>query len=440
MELKANDIISFTDGTKATVIAELGKGGQGIVYKVQINDKQYAFKSYKEIFLKDLPDVKKFYLNLERNAKKGPIDDIFVWPLKISTIFEDKTFGYLMNLIPSNYIEYSELVLHPDRINAKFYFFGMIDCCIDLIYAMGRLFSFGLCFQDLNDGSLFIDTETGKLLICDCDNITTNNCDTFVLGKPGFMAPEIYTKKYPNLMSDRFSLAILLFHLCFCSSPFDGVKYRNQPVDKTQDEWDKECFGTNPIYVLNKEDTSNKPNPNIHQNVLYYESFYPQYFLDAFNIIFTKGLFDESERIKEEDWLRIFGRLKNDLLRCPNPECQDMFFYKDEMPRITCPHCSKSFPTPILLKNNDFVICSQVGKKVYRWQVEDKVKLNRSSFEPVGSFLIHEEKQRKVFLNETAGEMSLMYNDKIYDFPNGKKCPIINGTKIKINDIEFIVE
>lgn len=45
-ELKPNMLVNLTIGCQAKVIKELGRGGQGIVYLVELGGKQMALKWY----------------------------------------------------------------------------------------------------------------------------------------------------------------------------------------------------------------------------------------------------------------------------------------------------------------------------------------------------------------------------------------------------------
>ena len=46
MELINGQKVNLTIGSQATVIKELGRGGQGIVYLVEVEGQQKAFKWY----------------------------------------------------------------------------------------------------------------------------------------------------------------------------------------------------------------------------------------------------------------------------------------------------------------------------------------------------------------------------------------------------------
>ena len=77
-ELKPNDKVNLVGDAQATVIKELGRGGQGIVYLVELFGKKMASKWYL-----NAPDDK-FYKNLEANVKKGAPSDAFLWPLYVT--------------------------------------------------------------------------------------------------------------------------------------------------------------------------------------------------------------------------------------------------------------------------------------------------------------------------------------------------------------------
>ena len=71
-ELTSNTIISLTNGKSCRVIEELGRGGQGIVYKVDYDGAFYALKWY-------ISDCKPaFYANLENNVKNGAPNESFL--------------------------------------------------------------------------------------------------------------------------------------------------------------------------------------------------------------------------------------------------------------------------------------------------------------------------------------------------------------------------
>lgn len=57
--IKIGDAVKMKNGGDATILAEFGSGGQGTVYKVSYNGKEYALKWYHTGVFKD--EEKEFY-------------------------------------------------------------------------------------------------------------------------------------------------------------------------------------------------------------------------------------------------------------------------------------------------------------------------------------------------------------------------------------------
>ena len=72
--LRKNQVLSTVDGKPIKVLERIGDGGQGIVYKVLYDKKQYALKWYKKSCSKE------FYDNLKENIETGSPADTFLWP------------------------------------------------------------------------------------------------------------------------------------------------------------------------------------------------------------------------------------------------------------------------------------------------------------------------------------------------------------------------
>lgn len=70
-ELNKQSVVSLVSGKNATIIKEIGRGGQGIVYLVEIDGEQKALKWYL-----NAPDDK-FYRNLEHNIISGHLLMLF---------------------------------------------------------------------------------------------------------------------------------------------------------------------------------------------------------------------------------------------------------------------------------------------------------------------------------------------------------------------------
>ena len=73
-ELKKGDKINLSNSGYVTILKELGRGGQGIVYLVDLNGGQKALKWYIN------PPGEAFYKNLLNNIRTGAPSNAFLWP------------------------------------------------------------------------------------------------------------------------------------------------------------------------------------------------------------------------------------------------------------------------------------------------------------------------------------------------------------------------
>ena len=192
-ELSIGQKVKLNNGATASIKKELGRGGQGIVYLVDVSGKEMALKWY----LKN--PGKQFYINLSNNVRAGSPAPNFIWPLAVTEEIEG-TFGYVMEVRPNGYEDMGEFIL----AKAKFAnVYAQLNACLQLCSAFQKLHIRGLSYQDMNDGNFFINPKTGDILICDNDNVAPDGTNLGILGKAGYMAPEIVEGvKMPNRYTD----------------------------------------------------------------------------------------------------------------------------------------------------------------------------------------------------------------------------------------------
>ena len=239
-ELLENTVVDFTNGKSCRVIQELGRGGQGIVYLVDYEGERYALKWYLK------PGRPEFYANLENNVKQGAPNDSFLWPLAISKK-QHGSFGYLMKLRPEDYEEVGSFMLAKARFSSPDV---LIEAALKICSAFQRLHIVGLSYQDMNDGNFFINPKTGDVLICDNDNVAPNGVNMGIVGKSGYMAPEIVDRdSMPDRYSDYFSLGVILFIIFYLNRPFEGQKVMQKSPCFTE-KVERELFGKDCVFIM----------------------------------------------------------------------------------------------------------------------------------------------------------------------------------------------
>lgn len=367
MKLKRNQKIELGNQRHLIVKDLLGVGGQGEVYKVEVDGKDYALKIYIDDVSSD------FKYNLRNNIARRSPSPSFLWPLEYVEVDED-SIGYLMHIRPSNYESFVSF------LNGKVKFKDtntLITWCIELCSSFKKLHEKGFSYQDLNDGSFFLDPSDGSLLICDNDNVTADKKNLGVLGKMKYMAPEIVRgdinkltgePQMPDTHSDRFSLAIILFMALCLGNPFEGARLKDYDIiDETAE---MEIYGTKPIFVYHKFDKTNRPIRGYHTSLLRRWAYLPIYVKEAFHRTFVDGLNDrENQRTTELEWIRCLSKYRDELISC---KCGYQYPYgEEEKVRLkNCPSCNAKTRDILRLKIGKNTILLEPNKYLYKHHLD----------------------------------------------------------------------
>lgn len=328
-ELSKNSTISLVGGGTATIVKELGRGGQGIVYLVDVCGEQKALKWYI-----NAPD-ENFYRNLERNISQGAPSDAFLWP-EYLTEKQQGSYGYIMELRPKNYYEFGNFLLAKVSFKS---FTAMLNAAMKICDGFMMLHRFGYSYQDLNDGNFFIDPQTGDVLICDNDNVMAQGEKSGIMGKARYMAPEIVAGGIPDKYSDRFSLSVILFMLFYANHPFEGAKVVACPC--MTEAYEKRFYGSEALFIYNPTDKSNLPVRGIHQNVIRRWPVFPQILRDTFIEEFSKEkLQNPNTRMIEQNWKKIISSVRDSLVVCQH--CAEETFVDISNTTDKCINCGKN--------------------------------------------------------------------------------------------------
>ena len=285
----------------------VGSGGQGQVYHTAIHDDDCAMKWY---FPHSATDSQR--AALERLIHKGPPNDRFLWPLDIATSQDAAGFGYIMPLRQARFRSMSELmarIVDPT-------FRTLTNVGVELADSFLRLHSLGLCYSDISFGNIFFDPETGEVSICDNDNVAIDG-EGFsdVLGTPRFMAPEIVREEArPNIATDLYSLAVILFYIFMVHHPLEGKREREIACMDLPAM--KKLYGTEALFIFDPKHGANRPVPGVHNNATLFWNLYPGYVREIFTRAFTEGLRDPQARVRESEWRTVFTRMRDQIYYC----------------------------------------------------------------------------------------------------------------------------
>jgi hypothetical protein len=359
--LRPGQVVNARIWNKPCVVREyIGGGGQGEVYRCEVDGQPFALKWYLSTYLPHAPRLRE---RLEYAVKDGPPSDRFLWPLDLTVADNVPGFGYLMKLREKRF---RGLVAWLKRdVNPRFY--ALATTGLELADGMLLLHvQKGLCYRDISYSNVFFDPETGEVRICDNDNVDVNGQPGEIEGTPSFMAPEIVCgTALPSIETDRHSLAVLLFLLFVVHHPLEGKK--EWEIHSLDAPARRKLYGLEPVFLFDPANDSNRPVPGYHHNPLAYWPIYPQFLRDLFTRAFTDGLRDpKNGRVRESEWRMAMVQLRDAIFHCGR--CQAENFYDAESPRPeepTCWHCKRPCRLPARLEVGKSVVMLNPWTKLF---------------------------------------------------------------------------
>ena len=384
---------------------KLGEGGQGAVYRVDYNGKPKALKWYTG---KKFKDPGRFYTNLENNIKIGKPSEAFLWPEDI-TEKSGGAFGYIMDLRPGGYQDFSRFLIGREGFAS---ITAMTNAALRITAGFRELHLKGYSYQDLNDGNFFINPKTGDVLICDNDNVSEYGKNSGIAGKARYMAPEIVTGKgKPDIKTDRFSLAVVLFLLWTNSHPLEGKAACPVCMDAKHE---RKIYGESPVFIFDPDDASNRPVQGLHKGAISRWPFLPEYTKELFIRAFSKDvLCNPADRIIEQEWLRVFIRMRAEIYKCP---CGEVYFADPVTPN-PCPECKRTNPFACYVKTYRYNVPVHQRTKIYACNTEkdsdDFQSLTGEVSVEGGAFVLANLSGKKWNITEGESATAIAPNEKV---------------------------
>ena len=432
MQLSRNQQVKLRDGRNITVLDKLGIGGQGIVYKVRLESGE--MRALKWYFEKKLDDPQAFHRHLSQNIEAGSPSPAFIWPEEL-TEWVDGTFGYIMPLYPQGYVGFSKFITARTKFKS---IDAMINAATNIVTAFMDLHNKGYNYQDLNDGNFSIRPDTGDVLICDNDNVGGHGFESGILGKSRYMAPEVVRKeKKPDKLTDRFSLAVVLFILLVGDHPLEG-KRTNVPA--LTSKYEKRFFGEMPLFIFDPKDDSNRPVPGLHRNAIAKWPYFPSFLQEAFITSFSQDSLKKGNgRLLETMWKHVLTRLKASLVKCPH--CHEDVFAESKS--FSCTSCGKSIKPAGYIKfpkraNVDILVPVMGGARLFASHMDENAQGNEVAahvLEKPGKFGLKNESSSKWTVTspngaqavKNPGEVAVIGAGFKLDFGRGVICEVVKG-------------
>ncbi|MCM1508616.1 MAG: protein kinase [Ruminococcus flavefaciens] len=443
MEEQIEHEVETEFGGKAKVLSIIGKGKQSTVYCVQYNSMKMALKWYNADKVKNLDRI---HENIKKNIKDGEPSNKFLWP-KYMTRVDRKTgtFGYFMEMKPDSFEYFVDIMNgykfvtdagtgRPVKKKVRFAsLYAMITAVINIVNSFRQLSRAGKGFQGLSEGSFFINTDTGAVLVSDCDTIAPHSTDLGVRIRSVYKAPEVLLGGLPDSDSDKYSLAIILFRLLFRGDPFEGEK-TVMDVCFNEKELSRH-YSSEAVFIYDPDDDSNRALRGIHDNVLKFWNDYPDYIKEAFIRSFTVGIKNPEKRLSFDEWQNIFIRLRSEILSCI---CGKSHFVsmlaKPEDEVFTCPSCKLKYAT-MKFTNRLYRMPLYIGCKIFECEIDQ----DSDDFLSVVGVLVENKLQRGLMgIKNCSGQKwrVRMPDGMVHDVTSGKGFPVWQGLEIDFGKVK----
>lgn len=329
-----DQIEHLRDGTKlktfrgkcVDVISKISfSGGQGDVYRAKCNGREYALKWYNRVATEmtgsdQYKAIKKLADNYPE-LSKAPGMSNFILPIMMVTEsgreITGEPFGYLMELLPENSHELKYLFQGDVKANMPRFssIHARVWAGLHMMSSIRALHNFGLSYKDLSAGNISANPDTGAVKMVDCDNISDSLQPCSICGTPEYMAPEIIRSGYkitPNINTDQFSEAIVLFKLFYLDHPLEGKRFNDFPLH--EGPYAEELYGLHPIYSMAENDTRNRPGCGFAKNVEKRMRIFPGYVKPGFERTFVDGIDTPGARTDENTWINYLTRMRDTLI------------------------------------------------------------------------------------------------------------------------------
>lgn len=341
--------IRLADGTAGKTLritgTPIGKGKQGAVYIKygRGTASKQAVKIFHGCSYEAEECIKK--LTTVRFPKNMPICRPKKW---FKT--EDGCFGYVMDLKKDGFVEYKDLlhILSRQGSGSK-ELPGLLILCriayglseiIDCIHEMGWV------FPDLSENNFAFHPKTGLVMLFDTDNLREVSeaaaGNIAIRGTYGTMAPELVLgQSYPNVNSDHFALAGVIFQMFFHHYPYDGKAMMEEINDA---DYYRKFHGVDPVFIF----SHSRPGRMLPREGYYREMWetwehrIPGELKTMFLRTFETGARHPEKRPDAKAWMKLFAKLARQVAYCP--ECRHEMFTEGDL--FDCPICKKKSRIP----------------------------------------------------------------------------------------------
>jgi serine/threonine protein kinase len=362
--------ITAKSGNSFILTEIAGSGAQGVVYKE--NSEKYMVKFYyphnEPQLDKDIIDKLSFIKNVKKPGNFVEIRDLIDSPY----------IGYVMDRVIDHKPLNSYLIHDRTKKFADWYHSGhgfreRLYIGYIIAKAFCALSEDNLSYCDISGNNILVKYSDKKISVrmIDIDNIYIAGRGTSgVLGTPRYIAPEVISRaRNPDVFSDNYSLAVILFELLRIGHPYVG-----EEVEDGAPEDEDAAYAGKKDYVAADE-----------KNMLPEEITFTNNLKELFRRCFIAGKENRMERPSAKEFEFALLDACNKVIKCPS--CGFWHYPKKEDKCPWCDSVSKpaaflSFFDKMFNVNSDINTACEDGKRkgITTYLLRDGKNILQSSY------------------------------------------------------------
>ncbi|MDF1876113.1 protein kinase, partial [Sulfurimonas sp. SAG-AH-194-I05] len=340
---------------------ELGRGGQGVVYKTKNADTVIKIALNNDIPIKNEKKIKAFHQKIKKLIYKPLPNDINI--AKPLVVLKEEA-GYVMHLLngmepfaellpqelkkeQASKIEIPNFLKEVDERSAIYFTHYLqtgglrkrLYSLSRLAIILYRLHSRGIVYFDISHNNIFINKDDIPLVyLIDADNIEYESANKDVVYTPNFEVPEVVKGDPNSTYSDIYAFGILSYLAITTTHPFDGIGLE-------EDDWDSEGGETKEKWELpwteDSNDDSNKSTSGLKGTLTI-----TQELSYLFHKLFEEGKDNKYKRLTLPLWIESLEKAACKTLKCSG--CS-MSYYDDIFD--ACPYCQTKKTKRLIIKS-----------------------------------------------------------------------------------------
>ena len=420
-------VLSTIEGEKVVVRNQFDRGGQGYVFFCEYRGVRRVLKVW--ISGATTPEQRR---QLVINCRNGSPSKAFAWPLAVVVAKDGEPIGYVMPYVGGADCGTLQSRMFGD-CDATYY--ALTTAAIETTAAMITLHGRGRFYGDLNTNNILFNSKHGRTWLVDVDNVVPEGCDIGIAFTFGAASPSIVLgKSRPGAHGDAYALACIHFMLLVGGVPLEGK--RAATACAPDFEAMTRLHGSDPLFVFDPKDDSNRPDPVVQAGVSESWALLPKKIRAMFTQSFTSGLHDPHARYGETTWRNALVELRDSIVLCGKCGAQ---VYTEAEKESSCWHCGRNVTPKRVVSVGDQRVVVNPGVSLFPHHTDKTRRGDLAA--PIGTFVRHPKDKTRIGLAHRSGAAWTVTTAKggVQHVGEGGVAPLARGNRIGFGTSEALI-